>query len=44
MYPERHEHFENPFDNTEHCVFGPQGDGSQGLSGSAQAVEGGLPS
>lgn len=37
-------HFAKPLDRIAHCVFGPQGDGSQGFSGSLQGEYGGLPS
>lgn len=42
--PGKQVHLENPFDNTAHCVFGPQGDGLHGLFGSLQCCLGGFPS
>lgn len=42
--PGRQVHLANPFGKTVHCVFGPHGDGLQGLDGSMQGTCGGVPS
>ena len=41
-YPSKQVHLWNPF-TIWHSVFGPQGDGSQGLTGDLQGTCGGLP-
>lgn len=44
IYPGKQVHLANPLSNNVHWVFGPQGEGVQGLDGKRQGVMGGSPS